>query len=163
MSVQYPFPIFVYPTLRCNFSCSYCFTFSGPAEAEGSFLLGRWEQFLAACAELGIPEVRLSGGEPLLIDDIRQRCKTILDRGMRYTILTNGSLLERHLGWLSDEPPETIWISYHREFSSADIFERRISRASEVLACVGVHVISCDVENDSTLVDRAVGGLVPSE
>jgi MoaA/NifB/PqqE/SkfB family radical SAM enzyme len=156
MTYQHLFPIFVYPTLHCNFNCSYCFNLSGPLKAARSFLLDYWDKLLDDCARLRVPEVRVSGGEPLLISDLQRRCQAILDRGIRYTLLTNGSLLGRHLEWLSIAPPETLWISYHREFSSARIFERQVERAAKVLPSVGVHVFSCDVEMDQQLVERAV-------
>ncbi len=156
MSTDHPFPIFVYPTLHCNFSCSYCFNLSGPAEAPDSFVLGFWDKLLAASATLGVPEIRVSGGEPLLISDIEQRCQAIIDRGMRYTLLTNGSLLDRHLRWLTEAPPETLWISYHREFSSVKTFARRVAQAADALPRIGVHVFSCDVQREPNLVRRAV-------
>ena len=156
MGQKHSFPIFVYPTLHCNFSCSYCFNRSGPAEATGSFLLDHWENLLTACAALAVPEIRVSGGEPLLIADLEERCRAIVDRGMRYTLLTNGSLIDRHVGWLSEAPPETLWISYHHEFSSANAFERHVATAAKGVPCVGVHVFSSDIEREPELVSRAV-------
>ncbi len=153
---EYPFPMFVYPTLRCNFSCSYCFTWSGPSESPRSFILDHWNELITACGAVRVPEIRISGGEPLLIDDIEQRCRFIVERGIRYTLLTNGSLLGRHLGWLSAQPPATLWISYHREFASVAGFARQVTRAADSLPSVGVHVFSCDVETNAELVDRAI-------
>jgi len=142
--------------MRCNFSCSYCFTFSGPLEAKNSFLLDNWNKFLAECRVLLVPEIRLSGGEPLLIEDIERRCRAISEYGMNYALLTNGSLLDRHLTWLRAVPPLTLWLSYHREYSTVDFFAKKVARAADVLPRVGVHVFSRDLREKPGLVDRAV-------
>jgi hypothetical protein len=103
-----------------------------------------WGEIVDAAAAIGVPEIRISGGEPLAWPEIESMCRAVRGRGMRYTITTNGSLLQRHLEWLANEPPETLWISYHREYRSIDSFLEVVREAVRILPRVGVNVFGTD-------------------
>lgn len=84
-------------TDRCNFRCKYCMP-------KGYYLNSRELTYdelydICVCAvELGIKKIRLTGGEPLLRDDIVGFCKLVSNiNGLEeLTLTTNGSLLAKY-------------------------------------------------------------------
>lgn len=90
----------VYPTLRCNFNCNYCF------ETVKTGTLGQEEIsklklfFERKMHELDEINVRWSGGEPLLVwDKIKQICELLKKFNGSYStsIATNGYLLNEKI------------------------------------------------------------------
>jgi AdoMet-dependent heme synthase len=77
----------------CNLACRHCFNASGPRDPWLSPLsVDVIDRHLAEAESLGVREVYLTGGEPLLHPDLF----AIVDRALRVaatTILTNGALL----------------------------------------------------------------------
>lgn len=142
--MSFDWPLFVYPTRACNYRCSYCFTDSSPDRPVDSFVIRNWHQLVDQAALEDVPELRLSGGEPLVIPQIEQMCRLIAAQGMRYTLTTNGSLLARHMTWLEQIPPETLWISFHREYHSAGSFLEVVRTAAGALPRVGLNVFASD-------------------
>jgi len=81
-------------TSRCNLKCSYCSHFTGPGDVNRDLPATEWEQFfkqLRACAVLN---VTIGGGEPFIRDDLPDIIEGIVRNNMRYTILTNGTLID---------------------------------------------------------------------
>lgn len=146
MENSYPFPLFVYPSLRCNYACSYCFTRSGSHQPAESFLLANWSSLLEQAVDLRVPEIRLSGGEPLMISQIESMCNAISGHGLLYTVMTNGSMLRKQVSWLRNNPPETLWLSFHAEYESRSQFIRLAQFAAAELPKVGAHVLNMDAD-----------------
>lgn len=97
----------------CNLTCPFCHN-------EGAPTIGRLEinDFAAACAgaaDVGFVRLQLTGGEPLLRDDVVR----FVDVGRRHFedvgITTNGTLLERRWGELRDSGITRIHLSLQRE------------------------------------------------
>jgi cyclic pyranopterin phosphate synthase len=86
-------------TDRCNFRCQYCMPAEGLPWLERSEVLSfeEIERLVTLLAEMGIEELRLTGGEPLVRRDfpaLAARLKRV--PGLReVSITTNGFLLER--------------------------------------------------------------------
>ncbi|MEA2422472.1 MAG: 3,8-cyclase, partial [Thermoleophilaceae bacterium] len=86
-------------TDRCNFRCQYCMPADGLPWLERSALLTfeEIERLVRVFASLGVDELRLTGGEPLVRRDF-PRLVEMLARvpGLRdLSLTTNGYLLER--------------------------------------------------------------------
>ena len=89
-------------TDKCNFRCTYCMP------AEGLEWLGRAEiltfeeiaRLVRVLASLGVDEVRLTGGEPLVRRDLPKLVEMLADiPGVRdLSLTTNGVLLDRLAG-----------------------------------------------------------------
>jgi MoaA/NifB/PqqE/SkfB family radical SAM enzyme len=150
-SCRYPFSLFIYLSGFCNYHCSYCFTNSGPQANNRSFVLSHWLGLVDQARRLGIPELRLSGGEPLLVKGIEAHCRQIVEREMTYTITSNGSNVERHLEWLSECPPETLWLSFHSEQTTREQFAERVALSALRLPRVGVNILARDLGSDSSI------------
>ena len=148
--------LFVYPTRRCNYRCSYCFTNSDATYSRETFVLGIWQRLIDETRAAGIGEIRLSGGEPLLIHDIESRCKAIGDSGLSYTITTNGALLAKHLDWMQDAQPSTLWVSYHREYVEPQQFLVTVGAVCARQIRVGINLFDLDVVAFPNLIKQLI-------
>lgn len=87
-------------TDRCNFRCQYCMPAEGLPWLERSEVL-RFEEIarlVRLLSEMGVRDVRLTGGEPLVRRDFPRLVRMLADiDGVRdLAVTTNGYLLERH-------------------------------------------------------------------
>ncbi len=91
-------------TRRCNHACRYCYRFwpvsqlrQGPAEAP-ELTADEIEAIVDKLrAEAPVEAIALSGGEPLLRDDVPRIVSFIESRGIAAAVITNGGLLTESL------------------------------------------------------------------
>jgi cyclic pyranopterin phosphate synthase len=92
-------------TDRCNLRCTYCMPADGLAwmPAPEALTLAEIQRVVRIGTELGITEVRLTGGEPLIRPDIVELVATLaaLPRAPHLSITTNGLRLARLAGPLA--------------------------------------------------------------
>lgn len=88
-AVKAPDYIQFYPTLRCNYSCNFCFNRQLPQARD--ITVGEFEKIASICRRLGIRHIDILGGEPALHPDIEDLVRIILESGLRTTISTNGT------------------------------------------------------------------------
>jgi len=81
-------------TSFCNLRCAYCSHFSGPGDVDADLPLDAWLQFFEELGRCRVMNVTLSGGEPFLRQDLRAIIEGIVTNRMRFSILTNGTLIE---------------------------------------------------------------------
>ncbi|MCK5567049.1 MAG: radical SAM protein, partial [Actinomycetia bacterium] len=102
-------------TDRCNLRCKYCMPGEGIRLAGKSELLTYEEilKIVRILGELGIRKLRLTGGEPLLRDDILELVSGLakLKDIESISITTNGILLEKYLEKLYRSGIDSINIS----------------------------------------------------
>jgi len=81
-------------TLRCPLTCAHCYVDAGEREAEQ--VLSTEEAFgvIDQICELGRPVVILSGGEPLMRDDIFAIARYGTGKGLRMAMGTSGVLID---------------------------------------------------------------------
>jgi AdoMet-dependent heme synthase len=79
-------------TSACNLSCSYCRASATPRPSTGELDTAEAMAFIDDAASLK-PMFILSGGEPLLRPDIFTLARHAVDRGLRVSLATNGTLL----------------------------------------------------------------------
>lgn len=92
-------------TDRCNLRCKYCVNENFPYVPHAEIL--RYEEivrFVKACAELGVTKVRLTGGEPLIKQDIEFLLAEIkaLEGIEDISLTTNGVFLSEKIGRLKE-------------------------------------------------------------
>ena len=97
-------------TLACNLSCSHCGSSAGRARLDE---LNTKEAFelCEMLAEVKCKEVCIMGGEPLLRDDFVPVARCVKQLGMRLSVVSNGTLLDRHAEALANTDPEVVGIS----------------------------------------------------
>ncbi len=80
-------------TGRCNLSCKYCF-YADEMAALNDLPTGMWLNLFEECRDAGIMRVTLSGGEVFTRQDIWELVDGIVKNKMRFSILTNGTLID---------------------------------------------------------------------
>lgn len=84
-------------TSRCNLRCAYCSHFSSEGDVGSDLPKETWFQFFEELETLGLMDITLSGGEPLLRHDIREIIAKIVACRMRFSLLSNGTLITEDL------------------------------------------------------------------
>jgi radical SAM protein with 4Fe4S-binding SPASM domain len=97
-------------TLGCNLRCSHCGSVAGqPREHEL-----RTEECFGLCealAETGCRDLAIMGGEPLLRDDFPAVARCAKDLGLGLSIVSNGTVIDKHIGELRRLEPKVVGVS----------------------------------------------------
>jgi heme b synthase len=80
-------------TAGCNLSCKHCRGSSTEKKPEGELTTEEALHFVDEIKEIGNPILILSGGEPLVRDDIFEIAKYATEKGLRVAMATNGTLV----------------------------------------------------------------------
>jgi len=81
-------------TDRCNLSCTHCYNKSGPGRTSGGELTTAEAQgVIDDLADMGVPLILFTGGEPLLREDIWDLARHAKKRGLNMALSTNGTLI----------------------------------------------------------------------
>jgi len=81
-------------TSFCNLRCSYCSHFTGPGDVGVDLPLSEWLRFFEELGRAAVMNVTLSGGEPFYRSDLKAIISGIAANRMRFSILTNGTLID---------------------------------------------------------------------
>jgi len=79
---------------RCNLRCVHCRCGAAQDGGEGIFTLPRARTLLDDIARFASPAIVLTGGEPLLRDDLHELIAHGTAKGFRMCVATNGTLLD---------------------------------------------------------------------
>ena len=91
-------------TDACQYRCFYCMP-ENPVFTANSKLLSvaEYRTICSTLVEMGIEELRVTGGEPTVRPEFREIMQTLSEiRAKRLSLTSNGQLLERHLDFLRD-------------------------------------------------------------
>ena len=89
-------PIVVWNMTRtCNLRCKHCYMEAEAARYSGELTTEEGKQFINSLAEFKVPAVLFSGGEPLLRADFFELAEYAAKLGVRPTVSTNGTLIDR--------------------------------------------------------------------
>jgi SynChlorMet cassette radical SAM/SPASM protein ScmE len=80
-------------TGKCNLKCQYCF-YANEMTDLTDLSTKQWQTIFAKLGNLGAMNVCLSGGEPFTRPDLFDLIDSIIKNRMRYSILSNGTLLD---------------------------------------------------------------------
>ena len=96
MSSSHPTTLLAEMTHRCPLHCPYC---SNPLEmihATGELTTEDWKRVFTQARELGVLQLGLSGGEPLVRPDVEELAAHAHTLGLYTTLVTSGVGLTRH-------------------------------------------------------------------
>ena len=82
-------------TQRCNLQCFYCHK-EGEISSYSGMTKREIIRIVEIACELGMKKVKLTGGEPLLRDDLPKIVSEIADYATEISLTTNGVLLEKY-------------------------------------------------------------------
>ncbi len=81
-------------TSKCNLSCSYCSHFGSSSDVDRELGTEEWCRFVGELGRYAVMDVCLTGGEPFLRKDLRTILNEVVRNRMRFTILSNGTLID---------------------------------------------------------------------
>ena len=99
-------------TQRCNFNCFFCHQ-EGEHSPGDELSADEIEAAVSVAAELGITKVKLTGGEPLLRDDVVEIVRRISPRVEEVSMTTNASLLDEKACSLKEAGLRRVNVSFH--------------------------------------------------
>jgi radical SAM protein with 4Fe4S-binding SPASM domain len=85
--------VFISVTNGCNSRCRLCGIWKG---SDGELTAGVIEESVAGLQRLGLRNVVITGGEPLMREDLPDIARRLSSRGLRLILCTNGVLLRQH-------------------------------------------------------------------
>ncbi|MDO9323469.1 MAG: radical SAM protein [Methanoregula sp.] len=81
-------------TDRCNLSCTHCYNKSGPERTmEGELTTAEAFGVIDDLADMGVPLILFTGGEPLMRGDLWELAMQARSRGLKMALSTNGTLI----------------------------------------------------------------------
>ena len=105
-NTAYTLPVVIlYVTEGCNLKCVTC-SYREPLPGELS--LQEIKTLAKELKAFGLKHIVYSGGEPLLRSDFKQICELFSALNIKQTLLTNGLLLEKRIGYISEYFAEII-------------------------------------------------------
>lgn len=84
-------------TTRCNLRCVYCSHFESAGDVDHDLPTDEWLNFFKELNQAAVLEVILSGGEATIRDDFQELVNGIVHNRMRFSILSNGTLINDKL------------------------------------------------------------------
>ena len=135
-------------TDRCNFRCQYCMPADGIEwlPRDGILSFEEIERLVSLMVSLGIEDVRLTGGEPLVRRDFPRLVGMLatIDGLRDLSLTTNGFLLERHAGALVEAGIHRVNVSI--DSLARDRFFRITRRDSLAQVLAGLEAIAAHPE-----------------
>ena len=116
--------IFIFVPNICNSRCSFCYikpVFSKNAVLSNIILI-KTENFVDKAINKGFNEFRITGGEPLLYDNISELFSIFKKKNVSYTLLTNGININKHFDIFEKNRPKKITIGYHSKINYSSVF-----------------------------------------
>ncbi|MBA9085130.1 radical SAM protein with 4Fe4S-binding SPASM domain [Fontibacillus solani] len=87
-------PVVVWNATRaCNLNCRHCYADACPSKDSGELSTREAMSFIEDLADFHVPVLLLSGGEPLMRDDIIELISFAASKGLRPVLSTNGTLI----------------------------------------------------------------------
>lgn len=80
-------------TNRCNLRCAYCSHFTSAGDSGNDLPKEEWFRFFEELNRCAVLDVTLEGGEAFMRKDIRELIEGIIQNRMRFSILSNGTLI----------------------------------------------------------------------
>jgi MoaA/NifB/PqqE/SkfB family radical SAM enzyme len=123
-------------TRRCNLRCAHCYSTHGP----NSITNERAEHLFAQLASMGVLEVCLTGGEPLLAKNWTDLMHIAASRHLLISMITNGTLVDASLACRFSKYASVATVSLYatsdEDYESYTGFRDGFQRVSSALACL---------------------------
>lgn len=142
VTVDPPLALLAELTHRCPLSCLYCYNPLELTKKEQELSTETWLRVLEEAAKLGVLQVHLSGGEPLLRPDLLSIVQTSTDLGLYSNLITSGiGLSDARLEALQNADVGSLQLSFQgadavtsREVAGGDFFAKKLQVAHKVRA-----------------------------
>jgi SynChlorMet cassette radical SAM/SPASM protein ScmE len=128
-------------TSRCNLRCKYCYFFDNPEVTYQDLNTDEWLQFFDELGRCGVMNVCLAGGEPFIRDDLPQLLEGIVKNRMRFSILTNGGLIDDTIAAFIADTGRCNIIQVSVDGSCAEIHDICRGKGSFAKAIRGIKIL----------------------
>ena len=119
-----PTSVDVFITSRCNLNCVHCFS-SRNEKSKYDLSIEDLKSIFNQLEELGVLQVRINGGEPLLHPEMHEIFNMLKEKRFRKVILTNGTMLDEEMIRLLKDSKVTPTISIDdSETEEHDLFRK---------------------------------------
>ncbi|MFK5984224.1 MAG: heme d1 biosynthesis radical SAM protein NirJ [Pseudomonadota bacterium] len=122
-----PGPVVIWNLIRrCNLTCKHCYSISADTHFKGELDTQQVYSVMDDLKAYGVPVLILSGGEPLLRDDIYELSKHAKEMGFYVGLSTNGTLIdENNIDKIAAVGYDYVGISIDGIKSTHDEFRRK--------------------------------------
>lgn len=169
MEIDPPYSLLAELTHACPMRCAYC---SNPLELqsqEKELTTSEWTRVIGEAFEIGILQLHLSGGEPLIRDDLEEIVRAASKAGLYTNLITSGiALSEKRLQALKSAGLNSVQISV--QDSNAEIMKQvtgidalsvkleacTVVKKSDLPLCVNVVLHRQNIERAEEMVQQAV-------
>lgn len=110
-------------TSRCNLRCEYCSHFTSAGDVNADLAKEEWLRFFEELGRLAVIDVCLCGGEPFCRGDLKELIAGIVDNRMRYSILTNGTLIDEDIADFIASSERCDYIQVSIDGSNPDVHD----------------------------------------
>jgi len=124
-------------TKKCNLRCVHCYIDAGEAEAN-ELTTKEALDVVDQIAEVGVPLILFTGGEPLVRRDFFEIAQYARDRGIKLVLSTNGTLITPEVAKRLKEV-DVVYVGVSLDSISADFHDRfRDMQGSFAAALAGI-------------------------
>ena len=81
-------------TSQCNLKCRHCYIEATEAAKDNEMTTADGMAFIDDLAEMKVPVLMFSGGEPLVRPDLFELAAYAVEKGLRIVLSTNGTLID---------------------------------------------------------------------
>ena len=81
-------------TSQCNLKCRHCYIEATESAKENEMTTDEGKAFIDDLAEMKVPVLMFSGGEPLVRPDLFELAAYAVEKGLRIVLSTNGTLID---------------------------------------------------------------------
>lgn len=133
-----PGPVVIWNLIRrCNLTCKHCYSISADKDFPGELTTEEVYQVMDDLHRFHVPVLILSGGEPLLREDIFAISARAKDMGFYVGLSSNGTLInEANIARIADIGYDYVGISIDGVRATHDKFRRRIGAFDESMAAI---------------------------
>lgn len=128
-------------TSRCNQRCKYCYYFENEAVEYVDLPTEEWLNFIDELGQSAVMNVTLQGGEPFMRKDIMALIERIVSNRMRFSILTNGTLVTQDLASFIAATGRCDLIQISLDGANAAVHDANRGKGSFEGALKGLHIL----------------------
>jgi SynChlorMet cassette radical SAM/SPASM protein ScmE len=128
-------------TSRCNLRCSYCYYYDNPVVDYQDLPKAEWLRFFDELGRYAVMNVTLQGGEPFIRKDISQLIEGICRNRMRFSILSNGTLIDDTIAVFLADTGRCDYVQVSVDGSGPETHDACRGAGSFVAAIQGIHTL----------------------
>jgi len=128
-------------TGKCNLRCDYCLHFKSDSDVDNDLPKEEWIKFFEELKRCAVLHLSVEGGEPFLRNDLKDILVGIVQNNMRFSILTNGTLITDKISSFIASTSRCDFIQVSIDGSSHESHDIFRGKGSLKKAIDGIHLL----------------------